>query len=144
MMEMKVEWIEGQELTLERAAFLCWKMWEWIAETVTQEQWEEAHSNIYIIKKLWPPFKKMPEVAANCFCCEFGVPCDECFLFETWTGGEEDCDSNEDYCLHHPDSPYRKISSTDTSIEKMKLYARSIADNSRVVYSEAVYERERS
>ncbi|KKL98788.1 hypothetical protein LCGC14_1820840 [marine sediment metagenome] len=86
---MRIEW-NGKKLTKKRALFLCWKLWEWLAENPGEE------------KKAWPHWVcnggKVKEMTSECPCCQFTPvepigeeedSCLECPLYEFWdTSGE--------------------------------------------------------
>jgi len=59
---MKIEW-SGGKLTKKQALFLCWKLWEWLAETGERK------------KEKWPHWEwnggEVEAMKCECPCCEY-------------------------------------------------------------------------
>ena len=115
---MRIEW-NGKKLTKKRALFLCWKLWEWLAENPGKEKYS------------WPHWKvKRGKVERNkyhCPCCEFTGMRDE---------GDEECRARcplrnywEGTCLHGRNNVfYRWHCSSGARKQKDRTkYARRIA-----------------
>ncbi len=64
---MRIEW-NGGKLTKKRALFLCWKLWEWLAENPGKR------------KRDWPEWKhnegEVTRMYLGCPCCEVGFDYD--------------------------------------------------------------------
>ena len=126
---MRIEW-DGGTLTKKRAAFLCWKMWAWIVDKITQKMWDECSIGpgyeAHKIKSMWPEWEsnggKVYKVGTHCFACQYDAEemCDNCFLTSLWPDG---CSKGAwgDFIIE-PD------------IDKKREHARIIADAAKKVY----------
>lgn len=114
---MRIEW-KGEKLTEKRALFLCWKLWEWLAENPDK------------CKSQWPEWKynqgHVEEMNSDCPCCEFAGrdkegkrQCHKCLLWTYWGSGKVK------YACERQSSPFNKWSKI---IGKNAIkYARRIA-----------------
>ncbi len=93
---MRIEW-NGGKLTKKRALFLCWKLWQWLAENPSKDKGD------------WPKWKSngggVVDMGAHCPCCEFPPEdefdspiCSKCPLVGFWDaprGGSQLCLGND-------------------------------------------------
>ena len=108
---MRIEW-NGKKLTKKKALFLCWKLWEWLAENPGEKKWA------------WPEWKnnggKVKSMAHDCPCCEVGHQlhdCPECPLKGFWPK-----ESNFSVACNQNKSPFHLWTKTGEA-----KYARRIA-----------------
>jgi len=125
---MQIKW-HGEKLTKKQALFLCWQLWEWLAETGCA------------VKDDWPHWEwnkgKVKGMFNACPCCEYqrqqgkeGISCrSDCPLKTLWPKG----------CLHRL-SPYAKWDHT-LSTQSRKNHARAIADVAKKEYMKLQKER---
>jgi len=135
---MKVEW-KGGNLTKKRAAFLCWNMWEWIAETLTQKEWVIAgYYSIDTIKNKWPEWSynggKVESCHNTCMSCEqVATHCEKCMLLSTWGGWDS---GSIIPCTENVGSPYKNLYGQHRlkTAKAVKKRARLIANAAKKVY----------
>lgn len=59
---MRIEW-NGKKLTKKRALFLCWKLWEWLGKTGSDDKYAWTH---------WEHHGgKVKSVSLQCLLCEY-------------------------------------------------------------------------
>lgn len=89
---MRLEWNGKKPLTKIKALYICWRLWEWLAETGTTK------------KEKWPGWKTVAACLCFCPCCEqSGQDCEKCLIKPVWGNP-----INEDAYCESPDSPYQK------------------------------------
>ena len=119
---MKLEW-DGGKLTKELALLLCWKLWEWLAETGTA------------LKGSWPEWAlkggKVKWMHSGCPCCQHVGQGDgfensacrqKCPLIDLWPH----------LCMWR-ESPFHKWHIAETPAARKK-YASIIAEAARKEY----------
>ena len=131
---MRVEW-NGKKLTNKRALFLCWKLWEWMAET------EELAWN----KNKWPKWYgnggKVTFCTNHCPCCEYAgefedtdglyeINCNKCPLLHLWSKKKISY-----ACEKDNSSPYYRCKEAKT-YKTHKKYAKIISDYAKKKYEE--------
>ena len=115
---MKLEW-DGGKLTKKLALFLCWKLWEWLAETGEdkKESWPEWAWNEGHVERM----------DSYCPCCEYTrANCKKCPLFYLWPH------EGEDPCLDD-ETPFGDWLDA-TTLRARKKYASIIAEAARKEY----------
>jgi hypothetical protein len=77
---VRIEW-KGGKLTKLRALFLCYKLWEWLAENPgkMKEHWLGWEINGGKVKGMF----------SECPCCAYSkkAGCEDCLLLELWPSG---------------------------------------------------------
>lgn len=126
---MKLEYDPTKEkLTKKKALFICWHLWDWIAESGSgdKRQWGEWEDN----------GGKVYKGVDSCPCCEYVRPtkvygirdCSKCPLVKLWSADPYEAGTITAYpCELYMASPYKRWKRATTK-ELRVYYARQIAD----------------
>lgn len=123
---MKLEYDPKKEkLTKKKALFICWHLWDWIAESRSLDkskwgEWKGNGGNVHLC-------------SITCPCCEYVRPtcgirdCSKCPLIKLWSGDTYEADAVSYPCERFMASPYERWKRAATK-ELRVYYARQIAD----------------